>query len=233
MEHGVFYAVGIGIGDPMDMTLKAKQVLEDADVIIVPTSKKGEKSLAFEIANQVADMSKSKKIELVFPMKSAKDYKEYLTRNVLAPIIRCLDENKTVAMVTLGDVSIYSTATYVRQTLETYGYKTKIIAGITTFIKAAARAGISLCENNESLIMLPGIKTEEALKPYFDKFDTIVIMKAAKALKWLIPFLEKHGLKDNTVMFCNIGMENEYIGPIKNEAAGYFITVIIKCGGLR
>lgn len=233
MDKGIFYAVGIGIGDTMDMTLKAKHILETADVIVMPVRKYGEKSVAFEIAKQAADMSKSEKLEVVFPMKAAKDYKEYLAGDVLDPIISRLDENKTVAMVTLGDVSVYSTATYVRQTLETRGYKAMIIPGITTFINAAARAGISLCENNESLIVLPGIRTEESLKPYFDKFDTIVIMKAGKAIEWLIPFLEKRGLKEKTMMFCNVGMENEYIGPIKNEETGYFTTLIIKCGGLK
>lgn len=233
MEKGIFYAVGIGVGDPMDMTLKAKHILETADVIVMPVRKHGEKSVAFEIAKQAADMSKSEKLEVVFPMKAARDYKAYLAGDVLDPILRHLDENKTVAMVTLGDVSVYSTATYVRQTLENRGYKTMVIPGITTFINAAARAGISLCENNESLVVLPGIRTEESLKPYFDKFDTIVIMKAGKALEWIIPFLEKRGLKENTMMFCNIGMDNEYIGPIKNEKTGYFTTLIIKCGGLK
>lgn len=233
MEKGIFYAVGIGVGDPMDMTLKAKHILETADVVVVPVRKQGEKSVAFEIANQAADMSKSEKLEVVFPMKAAKDYKAYLEGDVLDPIRSRLDANKTVAMVTLGDVSVYSTATYVRQKLENLGYKTEVIPGITTFINAAARAGISLCENNESLIVLPGIRTEESLKPYFDKFDTIVIMKAGKALEWIIPFLEKRGLKENTKMFCNIGMENEYIGPIENKETGYFTTLIIKCGGLK
>lgn len=233
MDKGIFYAVGIGVGDPMDMTLKAKQVLEAADVIMVPIREKGEKSVAYEIASQVVDMSKSEMIEVVFPMKAAKDYKTYLAGDVLNPIRSRLDENKTVAMVTLGDVSVYSTATYVRQTLEKAGYKTSVIPGITTFINAAARAGISLCENNESLMVVPGIRDKESLKPYFEKFDTIVIMKASKILEWIIPVLEEYGLKENTMMFCNIGMENEYIGPVKNEAAGYFTTLIIKGGGLK
>ena len=54
--------------------------------------------------------------------------------------------------VTLGDVSVYSTATYVRQKLENLGYKTEVIPGKTTFINAAARAGISLCETMNRLL---------------------------------------------------------------------------------
>ena len=36
MKQGIFYAVGVGAGDPMDMTLRAKAVLEQADIIVTP-----------------------------------------------------------------------------------------------------------------------------------------------------------------------------------------------------
>ena len=34
MGKGIFYAVSVGAGDPLDMTLRAKQVLEQADVVV-------------------------------------------------------------------------------------------------------------------------------------------------------------------------------------------------------
>ena len=33
MGKGIFYAVSVGAGDPLDMTLRAKQVLEQAEVL--------------------------------------------------------------------------------------------------------------------------------------------------------------------------------------------------------
>ena len=41
MKQGIFYAVGVGAGDPMDMTLRAKAVLEQADIIVTPIPKAG------------------------------------------------------------------------------------------------------------------------------------------------------------------------------------------------
>ncbi|MDY5648597.1 MAG: SAM-dependent methyltransferase, partial [Lachnospiraceae bacterium] len=38
---GIFYGVGVGPGDPGLLTLKAKQILEEADVIAVPVKKPG------------------------------------------------------------------------------------------------------------------------------------------------------------------------------------------------
>lgn len=233
MERGIFYAVGVGIGDPMDMTLRAKQILETADAVLIPVKKSGEASVAFQIARQAADMSRAEKIEVVFPMVAAKDYKEYLSGNVLYRVRECLDSGQNVAMVTLGDVSVYSTATYVRQVLEKDGFKTKAVAGIPSFSTAAARAGISLCENEESLTVLPGVSSEEVLASALDRFDNIVIMKAGKTLKWIVPFLKKRELSDKTVMFCNVGLENEYIGPVRTDLDSYFITLIIKHGGIK
>ena len=233
MKQGTFYAVGVGVGDPMDMTLRAKQVLETADVILIPVKKAGEPSAAFRIAQQAADMSRSEQIEMVFPMKAAKDYKTFLSGDVLSPIRRRLEAGKTVAMVTLGDVSVYSTATYVRQVLEQDGYRTGVIAGIPTFCTAAARAGVSLCENEESMMVLPGVCSAEKLVELLEQFDTLLIMKAGKALPWLVPLLKQKNLEQNTLMFCNVGMEQEYIGPVQMESVGYFTTLLIKRGGLK
>ena len=47
-------------------------------------------------------MSKSENLEVVFPMKAAKDYKAYLEGDVLDPIRSRLDENKTVAIGNTG-----------------------------------------------------------------------------------------------------------------------------------
>ena len=41
MGKGIFYAVSVGAGDPLDMTLRAKQVLEQADVVVAPVTKQG------------------------------------------------------------------------------------------------------------------------------------------------------------------------------------------------
>lgn len=232
MKKGIFYAVGVGSGDPMDMTLKARDILEKADVIIIPVKKKGKCSIAYQIAVQAANMEQAEKIEIVFPMKPKMDYRENLRNEAMQSIYQALDAGKTVAMVTLGDVSVYSTATYVRQILKMNGYETKVVAGIPSFCSGAAKAQQSLCENGESLMVMPGVISKESVDSTLERFDNILIMKAGKAMKWLIPLLESRGLLNNTIMFQNVGMQNEYIGTPKNGEQSYFTTLLIKKGGL-
>ena len=68
MKQGIFYAVGVGAGDPMDMTLRAKAVLEQADIIVTPIPKAGGTSAAYAIAAQAADLSHAERLDILFPM---------------------------------------------------------------------------------------------------------------------------------------------------------------------
>ena len=34
-----------------------------------------------------------------------------------------------------------------------------------------------------------------------------------------------------TLMFCNVNMSDEYIGPVTTDRKGYFTTIIVKRGG--
>lgn len=80
-------------------------------------------------------------------------------------------------MVTLGDVSVYSTCTYVHNAVKNAGFELEIIPGITSFCAAADKAQISLCEGNESVAIIPSLKSN-LLEKYIADFDTVVIMKS-------------------------------------------------------
>ncbi|MDE6776478.1 MAG: precorrin-2 C(20)-methyltransferase [Oscillospiraceae bacterium] len=227
----IFYAVGVGSGNPLEMTIQAKQILEQVDVIIIPVTEKNANSIAFAIAAQVADMQHAEKLKIIFPMQKNLDYKNYLTSGVLLPVTKRLDMGKNIAMITLGDVSVYSTANYVRQIISEQGYQTEVISGISSFSSGSAKAQLSLCENQENLLILPAVNSPEIVKKALLQADNIIIMKAGKALTWLIPMLKELNLFDKTIMFCDLNMPGEYIG-VPVETQSYFVILLIKKGGL-
>ena len=51
---GKIYGIGVGPGDPELLTLKAKKILDEADIIAVPVKEEGEYSTALEIIRPVA-----------------------------------------------------------------------------------------------------------------------------------------------------------------------------------
>lgn len=60
-----------------------------------------------------------------------------------------------VAMVNLGDVSIYATAYYVLDELRRRGYDTRMVPGVASFSAVAAALGRSLTEMERRCISIP------------------------------------------------------------------------------
>ena len=210
-----FYSVGVGAGDGSYITLGALRALEQADIIAVPVKKYGEKSTALEIIRKEFDTDKKEISELEFRMSGEK-------------IISALKDGKDVAMITLGDVSVYSTCTYVHNAVKNAGFELEIIPGITSFCAAADKAQISLCEGNESVAIIPSLKSN-LLEKYIADFDTVVIMKSGNDTDVIYDILKKHGLENNAIVSSCIGMENEIIEKIqKGKSYGYFTTVIVR-----
>lgn len=223
-----FYSVGVGAGDGSYITLGAMRALEAADIIAVPVKEKGGKSTALEIIRKEFDADKKEILELEFSMSANAEIRRNSRRNSAEKIISALDGGKNIAMITLGDVSVYSTCSYVHKAVKDAGYEIEIIPGITSFCAAADKAQISLCEGNDSVAVIPSLKSAK-LEKYIDDFDTIVIMKAGKDTDAIYNILERHGLENNAIVSSCIGMENELIEKIqKDKKYGYFTTVIVK-----
>ena len=192
--------------------------MEQADIIAVPVKKYGEKSTALEIIRKEFDTDKKEISELEFRMSGDTKIREESRRNSSEKIISALKDGKDVAMVTLGDVSVYSTCTYVHNAVKNAGFELEIIPGITSFCAAADKAQISLCEGNESVAIIPSLKSN-LLEKYIADFDTDVIYD----------ILKKYGLENNAIVSSCIGMENEIIEKIqKGKSYGYFTTVIVR-----
>ena len=223
-----FYSVGVGAGDGSYITLGALRALEQADIIAVPVKKYGEKSTALEIIRKEFDTDKKEISELEFRMSGDTKIREESRRNSSEKIISALKDGKDVAMVTLGDVSVYSTCTYVHNAVKNAGFELEIIPGITSFCAAADKAQISLCEGNESVAIIPSLKSN-LLEKYIADFDTVVIMKSGNVTDVIYDILKKYGLENNAIVSSCIGMENEIIEKIqKGKSYGYFTTVIVR-----
>ena len=223
-----FYSVGVGAGDGSYITLGALRALEQADIIAVPVKKYGEKSTALEIIRKEFDTDKKEISELEFRMSGDTKIREESRRNSAEKIISALKDGKDVAMITLGDVSVYSTCTYVHNAVKNAGFELEIIPGITSFCAAADKAQISLCEGNESVAIIPSLKSN-LLEKYIADFDTVVIMKSGYDTDVIYDILKKYGLENNAIVSSCIGMENEIIEKIqKGKSYGYFTTVIVR-----
>ena len=229
MAKGIFYGVSIGPGDPELMTIKAAKCIEACDVIATPETHSGE-MLALSIAEQTVDMKDKTIVPLFFEMSRDAE-KVHATHVKDADAVeKYLAEGKDVAMLNLGDASVYGTYCYIMDILSERGYECRMIAGVTSFCAIAAELGISLTELNDPLIIVPGHVADEVM----DMRGVKVIMKSYKDLPKVIGQLKERGMLETSAMICNCGLPDEKIyrdlsnfSPEEDET-GYFATIIAK-----
>lgn len=235
---GTLFGVGVGPGDPELMTLKAHRILSEAHIVAVPKTAWDKDSLALSIARQAVGPDKEI-LELLFPMTHNQEQLQESWDQAALTLSTYLDQGKTVAFITLGDPSLYSTYLYLHHRAREKGYHTEIIPGVPSFCAAAGALGLGLAENRESVAVVPSVDEWDHLKEVLAKFDTIVLMKVAKNLPRLKVLLQEQGLLDKSVLVSRCGMAEEafvyHWGDLADQGTkvSYFSTMIVKKSGVK
>ena len=84
--------VGCGPGDPELLTIKALNLIKDAEIIFAPTAKEGRPSIALSVVKKYMDKS-TETVSLIFPMLKDKDaLKDYWKENANCRLL--IDKSK-------------------------------------------------------------------------------------------------------------------------------------------
>ena len=228
---GKLYGIGVGPGNPDLMTLRAKELLEKAQVIAYPVKKLGEEGVALNIISQRVDVKGKEVVELLFSMNPDDEVRKKCRAEAMEKICGLLDQGKDIAMVTLGDVAVYSTYMYIDRDIQARGYETEVVPGIPSFCHGAALARLPLMIGEESVAVVSLAKrNNENAEKVLNAVDNLVIMKAFASIPAIVEMLNKRNIPlANATVMSNIGMEDEYLGPLDpNREYGYFTTVLIK-----
>ncbi len=210
---GKLIGVGVGPGDPKLLTLKAVEVIRQADVIIVPIASREKESMAYTIAASHIPVGK-KIVKLIFPMISRNNNDVILVQaweQAVNDIKNYLDKNRQVVFLTLGDPSLYSTYGYIYKKVREAGYLVETIPGITSFCAAAARLGVTLAEGDENLVVVPTLSENQNIDKILEIFDNVVFMKVSQYYPQLVAKLKEKGYLPSSVMISRCGHENEEV----------------------
>lgn len=231
MMKGTFYGVGIGPGDPQLLTIKGKDVLERADIIAYPQSRGDHDSTALQI---VAPYVAGKEtLSFVLPMTKDAEALAAAWRDASLTIMAQLDQGKSVAFITLGDPSLFSTFMYVFRPIRERGYAWEIIPGVTAPTAAAAVLGCGLADSQESLAITAATADLAALEAIIAQHDNIVLMKGASRWEALSSLLEKMDLTDCTAAVEHCTMADQRVFQDIRQMPvdlSYFLTAIIRKG---
>lgn len=228
IKPGVFYGVGVGPGDPELLTLKALRILERCPVIAAPRTKSGE-MLALDIVKQAAPLENKTILPLFFTMERDKEKMRKAHMSAADAVEEHLAAGRDVAMLNLGDVSIYATYGYLKEILEERGYKSEMAPGVPSFCAAAAKLGESLTTMNAPLHIVPagGGPLQETL----DLPGTKVLMKSGREFSQVLNTLREKGLLRHASMVQDCGLPTQQVYQTLESApeqAGYFTTIIVK-----
>lgn len=250
---GMLYGIGVGPGDPELMTLKAVNTIKACDIIAIPAVSK-EECYAYSIVQAVLPEIEKKQIMCTpFPMIKDKEKLDISHNKIYSDIVCELLAGKNVAMLTIGDPSVYSTYMYIHKRVIQAGFTAVMISGVPSFCAAAARLGISLGEMRDEIHIIPASYDVRDTMGYG---GTCVYMKSGKKLAELIEVLRttdgsdtktdeeadmclsdvnsKGGIRKKKMTVygvTNCGMESErvYRGLDElTEAKGYLTIVIVK-----
>ncbi|AHJ12819.1 MULTISPECIES: precorrin-2 C(20)-methyltransferase [Sulfurospirillum] len=225
--------IGVGVGDPEMLTIKAVNALREADAVILPRANTKTYSTAFEIAKQYMK-DDIEKIYADFTTVDDDKLREE-DRLLYAKVVNdCIKAGKTVAFITIGDPMTFSTFVYVMELLEK-DVEVQTIPGITSFASIAARLNTPLVMGDETLKIVPISKDTDIVKE-INSSDNVVFMKVTRNLERLKDAFKKTGNMDNVVLVSNCGKADEKViydlENITREDISYFSTILLKKGGL-
>lgn len=227
-KKGTLYGVSVGPGDPELLTLKAVKILSRCGVVAAPQTESGQ-TLALDIAQGAVDLSAKTLVTLPFLMTRDKAARQENHRTHAETLKTYLDRGEDVAMLNLGDVSVYSTFAYLMDLLTAEGYSVTMLPGVTSFCAVAAALDTGLTTMNHPLHIIPagGMDLDEALA----LSGTKVLMKSASQLTAVLDALVEKGLADRTMLVQNCGLPDEVVcrdirGFVPDNS--YFTTILVK-----
>lgn len=229
-----FYGIGVGVGDPEEITLKAINILKKLDVVVLPEAKKDEGSVAYEITKQYMK-EEIEKVFMEFPMlKSLEERREARKRNAMF-IQELLEQGKNVGFLTIGDTMTYSTYVYLLEHLPEK-YLVETIPGISSFVDMASRFNFPLMIGEESLKVV-SLNPKMDIEAEIASADNIVFMKVSRSFERLKQAILATGNQENVIMVSNCGKENQVVAynieELEEEDIPYFTTLILKKGGMK
>ena len=156
------FGVGVGPGDPELVTIKAVRVLTEAGLVLVPVmagARQAGPGRAEATVRAHVDGARIRRVPFALSDRGGvtpgrRAAWEAAAREVATAFA---GGTGTVAFATIGDPNIYSTFSYLAQTVRELvpGVAVHTVPGITAMQDLAARSGTVLAEGSESLVLLP------------------------------------------------------------------------------
>lgn len=232
--------IGVGPGDPDLLTVKAVNVIHNADVIMCPASKEDRPSIALSVVSSLIDKSKNQEIiKLIFPMTKDKKVLESTWKKNAKIMAEKVLSGKNVVYLTVGDPYLYSTWMYMHKEIQQNHPDLKIsaIPGIVSIFTFASKVGVSIAEGADKVSIIPSCYDLSTVKEIAKNSETMIFLKDGRYFDQVIDLLRDAGFPENSLFAIgqDLGTENEIIrkltlGEVNDGTltTKYFSILVVK-----
>lgn len=194
-KSGTLYGISIGTGDPELITVKGLRLLQQVPVVAFPAGTENRLGLAEQIVSSWL-LPRQQKLSLQFPYIRDESKLQQAWQEAATQVWYYLQRGKDVAFACEGDVSFYSSFTYLAQTLKQLHPKTaiKTVPGVCSPMAAAAALGIPLAARSQHLAVLPALYSLADLASTLDWADVVILLKVSSVYQEVWKILKERQL---------------------------------------
>lgn len=230
--NGILYGISVGTGDPELITMKGVRLLQQAAVVVFPAGVRGKPGIAEEIITPWLQ-PQQEKLALHFPYVQDEEVLQKAWEKAAQTVLPYLRLGENVAFACEGDVSFYSTFTYLAQTLQHLHPEVvvKTVPGVSSPMAAAAALGIPLTVLSQRLAVLPALYRVEELEEVLQWAEVVVLLKVSSVYEQVWQVLETYNLLERAWVVERASMANEVVYGNLRECPylklSYFSVLII------
>jgi len=198
-QTGTLYGISVGPGDPELITVKGLRLLQSVPVVAFPAGIGDKPGVAQKIVTNWRHFSQ-KELSLYFPYVQDEAVLNAAWQTAAEQVWEYLKLGQDVAFVCEGDISFYSTFTYLAQTLQSLHPEAIILTvpGVSSPMAAAAALGIPLTVRDQRLVILPALYRVEELEAVLDWADVVVLLKVSSVYQQVWRMLQQRSLLDRS-----------------------------------
>ncbi|WP_448560396.1 precorrin-2 C(20)-methyltransferase [Trichothermofontia sp.] len=221
---GTLYGLSVGPGDPELLTLKALRLLQQAPVIAFPAGVGGKPGMAEQIIAPWVQPHQ-KQVALTFPYVRDRDQLATAWQTAAKTVWGFLQQGLDVVFACEGDVSFYSTFTYLAQALRQlpvadlpgdaiHGLQPipiAVVPGVCSPMAAAAALTLPLTMGAQRLLILPALYAIADLEAALTQAEVIVLLKVSSVYAQVWQILQRHDLLGHSKVIVRATCPDQHI----------------------
>jgi len=233
-KYGRLIGASLGPGDPELITRRGWAALQSGARWLYPVKKAEERSYALDIVQRGGLSVPADAEALVFPMTRNAAILTKAWARAAARTVDLLAEGRDLVFLVEGDASTFATfghlARVVRELVPEIEVET--IPGVSSFAAAAARVGVTLAEEDETLAIIPAAYGVALIDRLLDEFDTLILLKVKPLVDEVLELLERRDLLATSCFIEKVGAPDERVVSdvirLRGEKVSYLSLMLVQ-----